>query len=341
METKYWDSYHNAEEQQLAIQQAAKLLQQGEAVAFPTETVYGLGANATDEQAVNKIFNAKGRPQDNPLIAHVTSKSQIAELVTDWPDYVDKLIELYTPGPITFVLPSNGRCAPNVTAGLNTVGVRIPSHPIAQQLLTACGLPIAAPSANISGKPSPTTALHVWEDLNGKIAGILDGGPTGVGLESTVIDCTNSIPIILRPGGITKEQIEQAAGSVMVDPGLAVKTETPKAPGMKYRHYSPEVPLWIVTGVKQNIKQTIDQLQAEGKRVGLMGTAQMIDGLHAHSTISLGETMEQVATNLYDALRTFKREDVDVIVCQSFSERGIGQAVMNRLTKAASNHIHV
>lgn len=341
METKYWDLYHNAEEHQLAIQQAAKLLQQGESVAFPTETVYGLGANATDEQAVNKIFNAKGRPQDNPLIAHVASKSQVAELVTDWPDYVDKLMELYTPGPITFVLPSNGRCAPNVTAGLDTVGVRIPSHPIAQQLLTACGLPIAAPSANISGKPSPTTALHVWEDLNGKIAGILDGGPTGVGLESTVIDCTNSIPIILRPGGVTKEQIEQAAGSVTVDPGLAVKTEKPKAPGMKYRHYSPEVPLWIVTGAKQNIKQTIDQLQAEGKRVGLMGTTQMIDGLHAHSTISLGETMEQVAINLYDALRTFKRDDVDVIVCQSFSERGIGQAVMNRLTKAASNFIHV
>ncbi|RFA36723.1 threonylcarbamoyl-AMP synthase [Virgibacillus dokdonensis] len=342
MKTKYWNiSKMTKREQQVSIIEASQLLQQGEIVAFPTETVYGLGANATNEQAVQKIFHAKGRPQDNPLIVHVADALQMESLVRYWPAYVDKLLAAYTPGPITFVLPSNDVCSAAVTAGLDTVGVRIPSHPVAHQLLSACQLPIAAPSANISGRPSPTSAQHVWHDLSDKIAGILDGGATGVGLESTVIDCTQDIPVILRPGGITKEQIEKVAGAVMVDPGLAVKNENeqPKSPGMKYRHYSPEVPLWIVSGASENLQSMIYRLQMEGKRVGVMGKDGTVERLQVEEIIKLGNTMEQVAANLYDALRTFKLGEVDIILCESFPEQGIGQAVMNRLTKAASRII--
>ncbi|AUJ24061.1 L-threonylcarbamoyladenylate synthase [Virgibacillus dokdonensis] len=342
MKTKYWNiSKMTKREQQESIIEASQLLHQGEIVAFPTETVYGLGANATNEQAVQKIFQAKGRPQDNPLIVHVADALQMESLVRYWPAYVDKLLVAYTPGPITFVLPSNDVCSPAVTAGLDTVGVRIPSHPVAHQLLSACQLPIAAPSANISGRPSPTSARHVWHDLSDKIAGILDGGATGVGLESTVIDCTQDIPVILRPGGITKEQIEKVAGAVMVDPGLAVKNENeqPKSPGMKYRHYSPEVPLWIVSGASENLQSMIYRLQMEGKRVGVMGKDGTVERLQVEAIIKLGNTMEQVAANLYGALRTFKLGEVDIILCESFPEQGIGQAVMNRLTKAASRII--
>ncbi|WP_077298049.1 L-threonylcarbamoyladenylate synthase [Virgibacillus pantothenticus] len=340
MKTKYWNIYQaNEKQQQEAIMEAGLLLQQGETVAFPTETVYGLGADATNEQAVRKIFQAKGRPQDNPLIVHVAAVSQIEKLVRNWPSYVDKLLEAYTPGPLTFVLPSNGTCTTSVTAGLDTIGVRIPSHPVARQLLSTCHLPIAAPSANISGRPSPTSAKHVWEDLYGKIAGVVDGGATGVGVESTVIDCTQDIPVILRPGGITAEQIEKIAGAVMVDPGLTTENGKPKSPGMKYRHYSPEVPLWIVSGSKGDIQATVHRLQTEGKRVGVMGKDSTILHLHANAAIKLGNTMEQVAANLYDALRTFKLGEVDIILCEAFSEHGMGQAVMNRLSKAATRVI--
>lgn len=340
MKTRYWNVYQaNKKQQQEAIIEASLLLQQGETVAFPTETVYGLGADATNEEAVRKIFQAKGRPQDNPLIVHVAAVSQIEKLVHHWPSYVDKLLEAYTPGPLTFVLPSNGTCTTSVTAGLDTIGVRIPSHPVAQQLLSACQLPIAAPSANTSGRPSPTIAKHVWEDLYGKIAGIVDGGATGVGLESTVIDCTQDIPVILRPGGITAEQIEKITGAVMLDPGLAADNGKPKSPGMKYRHYSPEVPLWIVSGSKEDIQAVIHRLQTEGKRVGVMGMNCTILHLRANAVMELGNTIEQVAANLYDALRTFKSGEVDIIVCEAFSEHGMGHAVMNRLSKAATRMI--
>src|SRR5690625_4129839 len=212
MQTKRW----NVTEDDAGIAEAASFIQQGLTVAFPTETVYGLGADATNEQAVAKIFQAKRRPVDNPLIVHVATVNQLLRLVSYLPAYVEQLIDKLTPGPLTFVLPSNGTCAPNVTAGLSTVAVRIPSHPVAQRLLLSARLPIAAPSANISGKPSPTTADHVWEDLAGHIAGLLDGGKTGFGLESTVLDCTKEIPVILRPGSITKEQIEAIIGPIHV-----------------------------------------------------------------------------------------------------------------------------
>lgn len=337
MKTKKWNV--NPIDQQ-AMEEAARLLRDGETVAFPTETVYGLGADATNPQAVAKIFEAKGRPQDNPLIAHVATKEQLKELVTEIPDYVEKIMERFSPGPITYVLPSSGICADNVTAGLTTIGVRIPDHPVALALLRATNRPVAAPSANTSGKPSPTTAQHVWDDLQGKIAGIVDGGPTGVGVESTVIDCTDRIPVILRPGGITKEQLEEVVDNVLIDPGLASQNKKPKSPGMKYRHYSPEAPLWLIHGDAGRIQAILNEEKNKGKRVAVLAseqTARRLDGQHI---TSLGESMEEIAAHLYDALRKYKEGDIDLILCEGFQEDGIGQAVMNRLHKAASKVIH-
>ncbi|WP_284140300.1 MULTISPECIES: L-threonylcarbamoyladenylate synthase [unclassified Virgibacillus] len=339
METKRWNIRNEQEKTIEQIKAAAKLLEEGYTVAFPTETVYGLGADATNEQAVKEIFMAKGRPQDNPLIAHVATKEQLMKLVENVPAYVDKLIEAFSPGPLTYVLPSNGTCATNVTAGLQSVGVRIPSHPVAQKLLQIVQVPLAAPSANLSGKPSPTTAEHVWEDLSGRIAGIIDGGPTGVGLESTVVDCTSDIPIILRPGGITKEELEEIVGPVMVDPALMNKEDQPKAPGMKYKHYSPDVPLWLYSGGLRKIQEAVKAEQKLGKRVGVMADTDMATQLDADHVIALGDDLGDIASHLYDALRTFKEENVDVIICQTFSDKGIGEAIMNRLQKAATKWI--
>ncbi|WP_067728506.1 L-threonylcarbamoyladenylate synthase [Oceanobacillus damuensis] len=334
-DTKRWNIQNDETYNNQAIYEAAQLIKRGETVAFPTETVYGLGADATDGAAVAKIFQAKGRPQDNPLIAHVATIDQLRRLVDNLPAYAEKLLQAFSPGPLTLVLPSNGTCSANVTAGLSSIGVRIPDHPVAQALLKAADVPVAAPSANLSGKPSPTAADHVWEDLQGKIAGLLDGGATGVGLESTVIDCTQEIPIILRPGGITKEQLEEVVGTVMLDPGLANKKEKPKSPGMKYRHYSPEVPLWLVAGRAENIQAIIDREKTNGNRIGVLASNTTAGKIQADEIIALGENIGEIATHLYDGLRKFKQGDVDLIICESFSEEGIGQAVMNRLKKAA------
>jgi len=338
-QTKRWNMILENEINEKAVQEAAAMLQQGKIIAFPTETVYGLGADATDEKAVEKIFQVKGRPQDNPLIAHVATKDQLQQLTSSYPHYVDNLIEQFTPGPITFVLPSNGVCAKNVTAGLDTIGIRIPNHPVARQLLKEVNLPLAAPSANLSGKPSPTTADHVWEDLNGKIEGLMDAGPTGVGVESTVIDCTQSIPMILRPGGITKDQLEHVVGEVLTDSALMDQSNQPKSPGMKYKHYSPEVPLILVEGGTLTLQRYIDSAKRENKRVGVLASTRKIEQLTADEVINLGENMNEVASHLYDGLRTFKRGQVDIIFCEAFDKKGIGVAVMNRLEKAATDYI--
>ncbi|WP_249869619.1 L-threonylcarbamoyladenylate synthase [Oceanobacillus saliphilus] len=335
MDTKRWNIKNNETFHNQSIHEAAELITQGETVAFPTETVYGLGADATNESAVAKIFKAKGRPQDNPLIAHVATVEQLKRLVDNLPAYAEKLMKEFSPGPLTYVLPSNGMCADNVTAGLSTIGVRIPDHPIAQELLKLADVPVAAPSANLSGKPSPTTANHVWDDLNGRIAGLLDGGPTGVGLESTVIDCTQDIPIILRPGGITKEQLEDVVGPVMIDPGLANTKERPMSPGMKYKHYSPEVPLWLIEGAPEKLQSVIDREKQNGNRIGVLASRACAEQIQADEIISLGENIDEIAANLYEALRKFKQGDVDLIICEAFPEDGIGQAVMNRLRKAS------
>ncbi|HBB5410576.1 TPA: threonylcarbamoyl-AMP synthase, partial [Listeria monocytogenes] len=237
MQTIHWN-INNQQSNQVIFQEAAKLLRSGECVAFPTETVYGLGADATNQAAVQKIYEAKGRPSDNPLIVHIARREQMDPFVASYPVKAIQLMEKFWPGPLTVILPlKKDSLATNVSAGLSTVGVRMPEHPVSLALIDAANIPVAAPSANRSGKPSPTTASHVIEDLDGKIAGIIDGGATGVGLESTVIDCSLDIPVILRPGGVTKEQIEQIIGPVDIATNNTKETEKPKAPGMKYTHY--------------------------------------------------------------------------------------------------------
>src|SRR5699024_2502595 len=206
-------------------------------------------------------------------------------------------------------------------------------------LLKTCELPIAAPSANISGKPSPTTADHVWADLQGKIAGLVDGGPTGVGVESTVVDCSQDIPVVLRPGGITKEQLEEAVGTVMVDPALSNTADNPKSPGMKYTHYAPEVPMWLVAGMPKNIQVIIDRERDSQKRIGVMASTETADQLQADRIIPLGSDLREIASRLYDALRIFKNGDVDLILCETFPQTDIGLAVMNRLEKAATAYV--
>lgn len=336
METKRWNIQRGTTINKQFISEAAALLKAGETVAFPTETVYGLGADATNKSAVAKIFEAKGRPQDNPLIAHVANVEQLQQLVDNLPEYVDDLITAFSPGPLTYVLESNGACAENVTAGLSTIGVRIPDHPVALELLQACNFPVAAPSANLSGKPSPTTANHVDEDLNGKISGIVDGGPTGVGVESTVISCREHDVVILRPGGITKEQIEQI---VPVAEPVNETVDKPASPGMKYKHYSPDVPLWLVDGGAEKIQNVIAEETAKGKKVALLARDAILELVEADLKLSLGSSLEDVANKLYDNLRKVKRSDVDIIVSEVFPESGIGQAIMNRLKKAKTDYI--
>ncbi|MEH7665393.1 L-threonylcarbamoyladenylate synthase [Bacillus sp. JJ689] len=323
------------------LQEAAKLLRENEAVAFPTETVYGLGANAMDDEAIAKIFEAKGRPSDNPLIVHIGTKSQLDGIVKEIPPVAEKLMAHFWPGPLTIILPRKEGISERVTAGLNTVGVRMPDHPVALALIEEANVPVAAPSANRSGRPSPTLASHVYEDLNGKIAGIVDGGATGVGVESTVIDCTSTVPTILRPGGITKEQLEAVIGTVSLDPALKDEKEKPKSPGMKYTHYAPKAPLSIVEGSREFIQQLVDEKKEEGCKVGVLTTEEYQHIYNADVILSCGvrSDLASVATKLYDVLRTFDASEVDVIFSESFPNEGIGNAIMNRLTKAAGHHI--
>ncbi|AXP01146.1 MULTISPECIES: L-threonylcarbamoyladenylate synthase [Bacillus cereus group] len=323
------------------LQEAAKLLRENEAIAFPTETVYGLGANAMNDEAIAKIFEAKGRPSDNPLIVHIGTKSQLDGIVKEIPPVAEKLMEHFWPGPLTIILPRKEGISEKVTAGLHTVGVRMPDHPVALALIEEANVPVAAPSANRSGRPSPTLASHVYEDLNKKIAGIVDGGATGVGVESTVIDCTSAVPTILRPGGITKEQLEAVIGTVSLDPALKDEKEKPKSPGMKYTHYAPKAPLSIVEGSREFIQRLVDEKKEEGFKVGVLTTEEYHHIYNADVVLSCGvrSDLASVATKLYDVLRTFDASEVDVIFSESFPNEGIGNAIMNRLTKAAGHHI--
>lgn len=340
IETKYWEVNPSSIKIE-DIKEAAELLRKGEVVAFPTETVYGLGADATSDKAVQKIFAAKGRPADNPLIVHLANKEQIKEVVTEIPEMAHALIDQFLPGPLTLIFNSNGSCAYNVTAGLSSVAVRIPDHPVAKTILEACNVPLAAPSANLSGKPSPTSAEHVYKDLNGRISGIVDGGPTGVGVESTVLDCTGERPVILRPGGITKQDLEAVIGEVDVDPALSNESSKPKSPGMKYTHYAPDSPLWLVDGDLDFFQTQINQLKADGKRVGVIVSEETSASLQGAEIFTCGSKydLKEVAVKLYESLRSFDSKEVDVILCETFSEDGVGQAVMNRLRKAASQQI--
>nr|WP_082804630.1 L-threonylcarbamoyladenylate synthase [Rossellomorea vietnamensis] len=324
------------------IVDAAKVLQQDEVVAFPTETVYGLGANATSDTAVEKIFKAKGRPSDNPLIVHISNKEQLEGLVEEIPVDASKLIDAYWPGPLTIIFKNKENVfSERVTAGLDTVGIRMPDHPVALSIIEATGLPIAAPSANRSGKPSPTTAQHVIDDLDGRIAGVVDGGETGVGVESTVVDCTGEFPVILRPGGITKEQLEEVVGKVEVDPSLKEGKGAPKSPGMKYTHYAPDAPVYLVDGTKEDVQRLVDEKKEEGLKVGVLTTEERMDWYQADLILSAGrrDDLKTVAQHLYDTLRAFNRSNVDIIFAEMFPEEGVGLAIMNRLQKAAGYRV--
>lgn len=319
------------------IKEAALWIKNGEVVAFPTETVYGLGANALEENAVTKIFEAKGRPSDNPLIVHVASKEQVEQLVVSIPQLAEQLMEAFWPGPLTLVLPSKGNVSSAVTAGLSTVAVRVPDHPVALALLEVANVPVAAPSANRSGKPSPTQAVHVLQDLVGKINGVIDGGPTGVGLESTVVDCTTEIPIILRPGGVTKEQLEGVIGKVEIDPALKDESTAPRSPGVKYTHYAPNAPLILVDHLDE-MKNHIEENRLKGYRVGVLTTEESKNKYQADVVLSCGSRtdLNTVAQKLYDVLRQFDKQQVDIIFSETFPKEGVGQAIMNRLEKAAA-----
>lgn len=331
--------------------EAAEILRGGGLVAFPTETVYGLGANALDEAAAKKIYAAKGRPSDNPLIAHISSMEELPALVREIPEAGRKLAEKYWPGPLTMIFPKKDVVPYGTTGGLDTVAVRMPSDPVANRLIKLAGIPVAAPSANTSGRPSPTTAQHVWQDMNGKIEMILDGGPVGIGVESTIVDVSGPVPVLLRPGAVTMEMLEAVAGHVEIDPAIQGPPREdlrPKAPGMKYRHYAPHGDLILVEGALEAVVERINSLsrerEEEGCRVGVICTEETRERYHYGEIRSVGQRAkeETIAHNLFAVLREFDDLGVDYIYSESFSRDHLGQAIMNRLTKAAGYHvIHV
>lgn len=323
------------------LDHAVTYLKNGEVVAFPTETVYGLGADATNEEAVKKIFAAKGRPNDNPLIIHISNVDQLESYVQSIPEAAKKVIAHFWPGPCTIILRKKGAIAPSVTGGLDTVGVRMPDHPVALELIEKVGIPLAAPSANSSGKPSPTTALHVKKDLDGKIQAIIDGGATGVGLESTVLDLTNpDKPTILRPGGVTREELEAVLGQVWLDTHLDDESVAPKSPGMKYTHYAPEKPVWILPDSFEQTETLLKQLEMSGEKIGLLISEEWMGSLSDTKRIcyTLGEKKKPqlAAARLFSSLRALDEEDVSLILVEPYAKEGIGTAFMNRLEKAAS-----
>ena len=312
------------------LARASDIFRSGGLVAIPTETVYGLGANAFDKDACLKIFAAKGRPADNPLIVHIAYKSQLEDIVEEINDNAKKLMDAFWPGPLTIVMKKSVKIPYEVSAGLDTVAVRMPSHKIAKQLLDICGLPIAAPSANTSGKPSPTTAKHVLDDLNGKIDAIIDGGDCNVGLESTVIDVTEDIPKLLRPGGITYEQLCDILGEVIKNYEFK-DGEVPKSPGVKYKHYAPKAEVFVVKG------SLVDFIKKEYYKYDKIGVL-------CHSKYEMpencvvkymGNKPEEYANTLFSHLRSFDDENVDVIFAEDVDDKGINLAVSNRLYKAA------
>lgn len=330
------------------LQQGANILKRGGTVAFPTETVYGLGANALDQEAVAKIFRAKGRPSDNPLIVHIADFDDIHPLVREIPAAAKKLADQFWPGPLTMIFPKSEHVPEAITAGLDTVAIRMPAHGIARALIRLSGVPVAAPSANLSGKPSPTKAAHVIEDLMGKVDMIISGGECMVGLESTVLDISGEVPAILRPGKITLEDLKQVLGAVILDPALEEKMDmgiVPKSPGMKYTHYAPKAEMMIIDGAAETVVAKIKDLAKEkgkdGLKVGIMATEETKDSYPAACVLSMGsrKAPETIGAKLFDTLRHFDALGVDLILAEGISRQGVGHAVMNRMLKAAGYRI--
>lgn len=326
------------------LQEASALFHSGQLVAFPTETVYGLGANAFDKDAVLSIFAAKGRPADNPLIVHIWDAGQLDEICTI-PDGASLLMERFWPGPLTILMPRRDTIPLEVTAGLPTVAIRMPSHPVASALLKTCNLPIAAPSANRSGKPSPTSAHYVLQDMDGRIPLIIDGGPCDVGVESTVIDLTHGVPTILRPGGVTREMLESVLGRVDVAGSVLrplQKGEKALSPGMRYRHYSPDGQVTLVEGEEKDVLAALSLLckdaRAKGYRACVMCFSEHVSRLSDCDPHDIGSMLDPSATAqcLFDTLRHLDDEKMDVIFSEVVPTDGVGLAVMNRLGRAAA-----
>lgn len=327
------------------IKEAGALLREGKLVAFPTETVYGLGADALQEEAAKRTYEAKGRPSDNPLIVHIADYDDLKKIAINIPPETDMLAAHFWPGPLTMIFQKSDIVPYGTTGGLDTVAVRMPVDPIAQALIREAGGFVSAPSANTSGRPSPTTAQHVEEDLNGKIDMILDGGTVDIGLESTILDMTVSPPMILRPGAITEEMFEKVIGPVNVDQTLLSEnsTQAPKAPGMKYRHYAPKAKLMIVEGDLREeilaIRQLAYEADRKGHPVGIIATSETLPFYNHGIVKNIGtrENEKSIARNLYGVLREFDEENVDTIYSESFAVQGMGTAIMNRLEKAAGH----
>lgn len=326
------------------MNQASEILKQGGLVAFPTETVYGLGADGLNASASKKIYEAKGRPSDNPLILHIATLKALDKLTKVIPDKAMKLANAFWPGPLTMIFQKSDLVPYGTTGGLDTVAIRMPSHPVAKALIEASNLAIAAPSANTSGRPSPTMASHVWDDLQGKIDMIIDGGAVGIGIESTIVDVTMDKPVILRPGYITKDMLEQIVGPVEIDPAIMGKMDpsiAPKAPGMKYKHYAPKGQLTIVEGPTEAVVDQINDLVEEklkaGYTVGVIATTETKDQYKTGVVRTIGSRSDEVtiARGLYSVLREFDDLGADYIYTESFRETHLGQAIMNRLLKAA------
>ena len=329
------------------IREASEILKNGGLVAFPTETVYGLGGDAADKEASKKIYQAKGRPSDNPLIVHIARYEQLEEITSDLPKTAKLLADAFWPGPLTMVCNKNEVIPYETTGGLDTVAVRMPNNKIALALIEESGCMIAAPSANTSGRPSPTKASHVYEDLSGKIDAILDGGPVDIGLESTIVDLTEDVVTILRPGFINMDMLREVVGEVRMDPGIVYTDKTtengakPKAPGMRYKHYAPKGDLTIIAGEEDNVISAINNMTAqaiaEGSKVGIIATSETADRYTAGEVLVIGDRNEEssIAHNLYDILRQFDELDVDIIYSESFATPKMGQAIKNRLLKAA------
>lgn len=328
------------------MDKAAEVIRSNGTVVFPTETVYGLGANALSADAVKAIYSAKGRPSDNPLIAHISNMNMLFYLIgSPLSEGARKVIERFWPGPLTLIFKKSGKVPYEVTAGLDTVAVRMPDNKIALELISRSELPIAAPSANISGKPSPTTSQHVIDDMDGKVDMILCGSDCCVGLESTILDLTGEKPVILRPGGVTLEELEGLLGPVLVNRGNVGDKEVPKAPGMKYTHYAPDADMVIVKGeldnIRRKIQELVDESTGKGLKPGVLASDETRDHYRNCVVLSLGSRTNSsiIASNVFKRLREFDKLGVDIIFAEAFSEKHVGMAVMNRMKKAAGSNI--
>lgn len=330
-------------------EEAAEILRRGGLVAFPTETVYGLGGDGLSQDAAKKIYAAKGRPSDNPLIVHIADIESLHELTDEVPEKAVKLAEKFWPGPLTMIFKKSNKVPYSTTGGLDTVAVRMPNHPVALKLIQTSGVMIAAPSANTSGRPSPTKAQHVADDLSGKIDMIIDGGAVGIGIESTIVDMTSEVPMILRPGYITQEMLQEEIGEVQVDKAILTKGVQkglhPKAPGMKYRHYAPKGDLTLYKGNEEDVVTAINQAVQEkiksGSKVGVIATEETKNKYKADFIKCIGSRHdeESIARHLYGILREFDDLGVQYIFGECFPSNNFGQAIMNRMLKAAGYHV--